>query len=351
MIKTLKPLKYLAASVPATLAIIGNLYGGNYVFLNIGYSFVFIQLLDYLLPEDHTDPDLGTSDMFSTSLLFVSVLMHTAAIGTLIYGINSGILQSYFIWFAAISTGVNSGIAGFVVAHELIHRKEKFLRNLGIWNLLIVNYTHFYVEHVKGHHKNVGTSKDPATAKYGENIYSFLSRTITGQFKSAFSIESVRLKKIGGNPFSFSNFIIRGLIAQIIISIALYFFTNGTVLAAFWLQSIMAIWLLEIVNYFEHYGLVRGETEKFGPEHSWQSNLTPSRYTLVELSRHSDHHMKASKHYQTLVSHAESPQMPLGYFGSYYLALIPPLWFKVMNPVLEDHYKKMKNQTLVSDNG
>ncbi len=336
--------RYLAAFVPACLAIAGNLLGGNYVFMVIIYSLVLLQLLDFLLPEDKTDPDLQTSDTLSTALLVGSVIFHTLVISTLLYGIYSGVLNGVFIWVAAVGSGINSGISGITVAHELIHRKESSLRNLGIWNLLLVNYTHFYVEHIKGHHRYVGTSKDPATAKFGESIYTFLARTVTGQFKSAYQIESSRLLKIAKPAFSLSNFIIKSLLAQLFVAIAVFYVFGGIALAAYLLQSIVAISLLEIVNYFEHYGLVRAENEKFGPEHAWQSNLTPSRYTLVELSRHSDHHLKASKHYQTLVSHAESPKMPTGYFGSYYLALIPPLWFKIMNPILEEHYLKIKSQ-------
>ena len=336
--------RYLAAFVPACLAIAGNLFGGNYVFMPIIYGLVILQLLDFLLPEDKTDPDLQTSDTLSTALLVGTVIFHTLVISTLLFGIYSGTLSGVFIWFAAVGSGINSGISGITVAHELIHRKESSLRNLGIWNLLLVNYTHFYVEHIKGHHRYVGTSKDPATAKFGESIYTFLARTVTGQFKSAYQIESSRLLKIDKPAFSLSNFVIKSLLAQLFVAISVFYVFGGIALAAYLLQSLVAIFLLEIVNYFEHYGLVRAENEKFGPEHAWQSNLTPSRYTLVELSRHSDHHLKASKHYQTLVSHAESPKMPTGYFGSYYLALIPPLWFKIMNPIVEKHYLKIKSR-------
>jgi alkane 1-monooxygenase len=224
----------------------------------------------------------------------------------------------------------------------MIHRKQAAWRMLGIWNLVLVNYGHFFIEHVKGHHKWVGTAKDPATALYGESIYAFFLRTIPGQFISAFSIEAARLEKENKNKFSSQNFVVRITAMQLLLCGFIFAFFGLKVLIAYLLQSFIAILLLEYVNYIEHYGLVRDQNEKYAAQHAWQSDIIVSRFSLFELSRHSDHHLKASKPYQTLSSHESSPVLPSGYFGVFYVVLIPPLWFKLVHPILD----KMKADTL-----
>lgn len=100
--------------------------------------------------------------------------------------------------------------------------------------------------------------------------------------------------------------------------------------------GIVGFILLETVNYIEHYGLLRlktksGRYERVKEMHSWNSNHVIGRIVLYELTRHSDHHYKSAKKYQVLDCHDESPQMPFGYPTSMVLAMVPPLWFKVMN--------------------
>ncbi|MCY7409866.1 MAG: alkane 1-monooxygenase, partial [Chitinophagales bacterium] len=273
------------------------------------------------------------------SILAMHVIMHTLSIATLLYAIHVGLLEGKFIWFATVSTGISSGIEGINSAHEMIHRKQRAWQLAGIWNLLLVNYGHFYTEHIRNHHKNVGTVDDPATAKFGESVYAFIIRTIPKQYKSAMMIEAVRLRKENRFAFGTGNFIIRVSFIQILICLLIYFFFSKVILLSYLLQSVIAFFLLEYVNYIEHYGLIRESGKKVNPTHSWQSDLTISRFALVELSRHSDHHMVASKPYHTLVSHNDSPVLPTGYFGSFYYALIPPLWFKLVHPVLNEFQK------------
>jgi alkane 1-monooxygenase len=218
-------------------------------------------------------------------------------------------------------------------------------QKLGIWNLITVNYAHFFVEHIRNHHRNVGTSRDPATARFGENVYGFFFRTVPQQYFSAVKIEAQRLKRNNYSGYGIRNFVVRASLAEVIICAALFYFFGRNVLIAYLVQSVIAVFLLEYVNYIEHYGLVRVEGKKVNATHSWQSDLPISRFALIELSRHPDHHLTASKPYHTLESHEESPVLPLGYFGSFYTALIPPLWFRVVNPVLKAYLNK---QNLVS---
>jgi alkane 1-monooxygenase len=255
----------------------------------------------------------------------------------LLYGVFCNKLNGIYIIIAAISSGVNAGTNGIVVAHELIHRKNSILRALGILNLIQVNYGHFYIEHIKGHHKYVGTQADPATAMYGESLYKFVMRTIPGQFLSAFSLEQKRL--FDKNLNQFKNFVVVISFVELMILVAIFLIFGIELLLAHMLYSFIAIFLLEYVNYIEHYGLKRDDNKKFEAHHAWQSNKITSRLGLIELSRHADHHMKASKPYHTLNTH-EGYYLPSGYFGMFYIALMPKIWFKMIHPIIDDNRNK-----------
>jgi alkane 1-monooxygenase len=181
----MKNLRYIFSLLPGFLAILANVLGGNFIYLNLLYIFFMLVVSDWLFKENRENEDESHSDRIPDLILFCSSILHITAIATLLIGTYTHQLSGKFLYLAAISTGVNSGILGIISAHELIHRKLSSSRFLGILNLILVNYGHFYVEHVKGHHKWVGTSKDPATARRGESIYAFYFRTIPGQFLSA----------------------------------------------------------------------------------------------------------------------------------------------------------------------
>jgi alkane 1-monooxygenase len=89
--------------------------------------------------------------------------------------------------------------------------------------------------------------------------------------------------------------------------------------------------LLEYTNYIGHYGLRRNEKERVNELHSWQSDKVVSRYFLIDLSRHSDHHFHAAKPFNTLVSYENSPVLPGGYASMFLPALFPPLWFSLVD--------------------
>ncbi|MGB3616840.1 MAG: fatty acid desaturase, partial [Catalinimonas sp.] len=202
--------------------------------------------------------------------------------------------------------------------------------------LLLVNYLHFDVEHRRGHHVRVGTHADPATARWGEGFWAFLVRTVPGQFASAVELERERLaKRRQSGPHL--NFVWRAVALQVAVAAGLFWLLGGAALGAYLVQSLVAVVLLEFVNYIEHYGLLRAEGERVGPHHAWQSDTLSSRFMLFELSRHADHHAHTVKPYHTLVSHAEGYQLPSGYFGVFYLGMIPPLWFRVIHPIIERH--------------
>lgn len=323
---------YTLSTHPLLFVVAGNLLGGWFSLMNLFYGLVLATAFErFLGKEDKLENNI--SGKAPDIVLLWQALSHIIAIASLIYGVHIGTLQSWFIIAAAVSTGLYAGQVGIVNAHELIHRKAHSFRLLGIFNLTLVNYAHFYVEHIRGHHRFVGTPRDPATARYGESFYHFLFRTIPGQYLSAWQLEQERLKKKGLPVYSMHNFVLRSTLIEIAINTIL-FIINWKIEIAFLTCSATAIVLLEYVNYIEHYGLVRNPYERVTAIHSWQSDVTFSRYNLIELSRHADHHYYASKPYHTLISYEESPVLPYGYFGCFYYVLIPPLWFRLVHPQL-----------------
>jgi len=325
---------YMLSLLPAVIVVTGNLLGGYYSLSYTIFALVGLVVLDWILPVRYTRP-LPEHLAMPTVVLFLSVVCHTAAVFSLLYAVYTGILTGKFVAFAIISTGFNSGILGITAAHELIHHKGKKMQALGIWNLFITNYTHFYIEHRLGHHLRVGTWDDPVTARYNEGFYHFLGRAIPGQIRSAWQIETRRLDKEGRKALSWHNFVLRAFLLQVLVVVLLYLIGGWLLPTAYLGQSLVGIFLLEFVNYIEHYGLVRGKGEKVTIMHSWQSDRISSRFMLFELSRHADHHIKAYKPFHTLDSFENAYNLPSGYFGMFYIGLFPPIWFRMINPRLD----------------
>ncbi len=216
---------------------------------------------------------------------------------------------------AAVLVGANSGYSAIVVAHELIHRKSRFMATLGRILLATTFYEHFYTEHVRGHHLRIGTDDDPATSRYGETYGEFWERTVRGQFRSAWRIEAKRLGDEDmkwSDPRMLRSAVVHGVVGEVAIAALLGVFFGPAALFVHLAQAYVAVRLLEAVNYFEHYGL-RRQGRKVRPVDSWDSDSWFTLFALVGLSRHADHHAYASRPFQALRTWEESPKLPYGY--------------------------------------
>ncbi len=236
--------------------------------------------------------------------------------------------------------GLMCGAIGINVGHELGHRNNRKDEFLGELLLLTSLNTHFLPYHNGGHHYNVATPKDAATARKNELLYTFWIRSHFTSYYQAWQIENRRLKADGHSWFHIQNRMIVYTILNIILLGSVFFFFNWLGFIAFVSAAVTGILVLETVNYIEHYGLLRnlnehGRYEKVKRIHSWNSDHVIGKMMLFNLSRHSDHHYNGSKHYQLLKSLPESPQMPTGYPGMMILSLFPPLWFGLMNKKLQ----------------
>lgn len=240
-----------------------------------------------------------------------------------------------------IGMGLMCGTLGINIGHELGHRNNRFDEFLGEILLLSSLDTHFLPYHNAGHHLNVATPNDAATARKNECIYTFWIRSHFTSYLQAWQLENKRMKLSNRSWFHIQNRMLIYTLANIMLLTSIFYFYNAFVLVCFLAAAIIGILLLESVNYIEHYGLLRkknenGRYEKVKRTHSWNSDHVIGKLMLFNLSRHSDHHYNGSKHYQILKSLPESPQMPTGYPGMVISALIPPLWFSVMNKKLEE---------------
>jgi len=277
-------------------------------------------LLDFVAGEDRDDEQAAPYMLRLITWLWLPLNAAVIATGLIAVTTSDSLNTLYAV---SIGAGAISGMFGIPVAHELMHRERRFERVLAALQMTLFSYTHFCIEHVEGHHHNVGLRRDPATARYGETLYAFLPRSVFGGFVSAWRLDRNRvLRYLLG-------------IAMIYAAIAFTFGWRGVVFFA--AQSAVGILIIEVINYVEHYGLTRQESEPVTNRHSWNSSHRISNWLMFNVPRHSDHHADAERPYPLLRHAYDARQLPAGYFAMFVLALFPPLWRLVMDPLIEVH--------------
>ncbi|KGI77582.1 alkane 1-monooxygenase [Oleiagrimonas soli] len=235
-----------------------------------------------------------------------------------------------------LSTGTIGGVLAINVAHELIHKAGRLEPVLGGIALTSVGYFGFKIEHLRGHHVHVGTPEDVSSARLGESVYPFVLRALLRNPRAAWRLEAERLQRRGQGLFTWHNEMLRwsALWLSMLTASALWAGLAGALF--FVAQGLIAAATLEVINYVEHYGLRRardaqGRYERVTHLHSWNASQRLTNWLLFQLQRHSDHHAHARRRYQVLRHHADSPQLPTGYAGMFVLALVPPLWRRLMD--------------------
>ena len=341
-IQAIQPYRFSLHLVFVPLLIMAFEYGGLFILGVPIFGYLLIPSIDFLLRQYKVN-DFMTKDArenFSLKLIQLWPLIQLILLGYCVYSLsnNTTIHLAQLISMAAI-TGIITGSIGITFAHELMHKKSNKERWLADILMGLVLYGHFRSEHMLIHHRYVGTPRDAATAKYNENFFKFLLRVIPSCFLSAWNEEKTRLDKSKMRVYSLKNPFWRYF------GLALFFIgfagsLGGTLGVLFFvIQALVAIVHLELANYIEHYGLRRRliDTNKFEStksHHSWNSSEKASNWLLINLQLHSDHHAKSNKNFLSLKDHPESqaPQLPFGYPVMILLSLMPPIWFKIMNP-------------------
>ena len=335
-----KKISFLLIFFIIPLPFLGLLLGGWYTYLVFFLVFFAVPLVDYWV-RDSANPDFTTEkillhESYFRNIMLAYVPVQAVFLITCLY-IASTVSLSWYEWVGfCLSAGLITGGAGITIAHEFMHKNAPFQQWMSKILLVMVCYGHFLIEHVRGHHVRVATLQDPASARLGESVYRFIPRSIGSSFISAWRLEQSRLKQKELSPFGIHNQFWWIIILPIMIALCCAWLGGYAAVLFFLGQSIVAVLSLELVNYIEHYGLIRqklpnGQYERVSPCHSWNANHWLSNILLFHLQRHSDHHTYGARPYQILRHMEESPQLPSGYLGMMFLALFPPLWRAVMD--------------------
>ena len=336
-------LKYLSIFLLPATVLVSLCTEGILNFLPLIVFFVLLPVVEQFLPlqEKNMSPEeakTAENDFYYEWLLY---LMMPVQWGFLVYFLFTiGEAPNNHVLIGRITAmGIMCAVIGINLGHELGHHDNKISRFIGEILLLSSLQNHFLPYHTRGHHTNVGTHQDPATARKNETMYVFWFRSQIGSYFEAWKIEMQKCRIQQRPPLHYSNKMIQYTIIHVLMLFSIFYFFGSLVLLYFIIAAIIGIVQLESVNYIEHYGLYRkknknGVYERVQRHHSWNSNHYLGRLVLFELSRHSDHHYKANRPYQILESHKESPVMPAGYPAMMMLALFPPLFFRIMNPLV-----------------
>jgi alkane 1-monooxygenase len=318
-------------------------------FASVIYTFVALPFLDLITGSQSKNLSKDEVNNKKSKWIFdVMLYLNLPIVFGLLWLVFSKVQTQEYAAYELIGLGLSAGILlatnAINVAHELGHRAPYFERFMSKCLYMPCLYMHFYIEHNFGHHMNVATPDDGATAKYNQTVFSFWITSVTKQYMDAWKRQMNLLRSGNCSFISLKNDMLwYHLIQPIYLFGVAYFFSIDVMLFAIAI-GVVSFLFLESINYIEHYGLRRfktpsGRYERVQPHHSWNSNFNIGRIVLYELTRHSDHHYKSSKKYQLLNSYEQSPTLPLGYPASILLSLIPPLWFKIMNPLVPKEMK------------
>lgn len=325
------------------LIAVGALWGGWWLAPALLYAFGVVTALDALLGlnTDNPDPRTPQADLFwyrLVTLIWFPVQM-VLIFGTLWFITRHSALTWHEVLILFFAVGVASGGVGIVYAHELMHQKSKLERWLGDLLMASTLYSHFRSEHLRVHHLWVGTPRDAVTARYNEGFWRFFPRVLARGPVSAWRAEVAMLARAGKSPLNRANPFWRYAALQAGFLALAAAIGGWAGLGLFVWQAFVAVMLLELTNYIEHYGLTRrhlgeGRYEPVAPHHSWNASHTASNWLLINLQRHSDHHYKPDRRFPLLQTYApmDAPQLPLGYPAMVVAACSPPLWRRLMNP-------------------
>ena len=333
------------------------------------FLYGLVPLLDLLLGEDRSNPPESAvpaleADRYYRWVTYATVpVLWIAFIGSIWYLVTQP-LPLHAQIAMVLSAGLIGGF-GINLGHELGHKTTKLERWLAKIVLAPTGYGHFFIEHNHGHHRDVATPADPASSRMGETIYTFILREMPGALQRAWAIEVERLRKRGLPVWSLHNEILQPALITLALWAGLVAWLGWVALPYILAVSFWANFQLTSANYIEHYGLLRGKLpsgryEPCRPHHSWNSNHLCSNWMLFHLQRHSDHHAHPLRRYQSLRHFDNLPTLPNGYMGTYLVAYLPPLWFRLMDRRLVQavggdasriHFQPGKREALVQRHG
>ncbi len=324
------------------LAWVGAIWGGWTVFLLPMATWYLFSIIDIFagLNTENPDPQTPQEQLFWYRLITLiwAPLQAVTVFGVLWFVTAGGHLDPWEMVVLFVGVGVVTGTIGITYAHELMHQKPKAERWMADILLAMVLYGHFRSEHLLVHHRHVATPRDPVTARYNEGFHRFFIRVLRQCPASSFKAEKAMLARKGLPAHDKSNPFWRYGMLQVGFVMLAWLVGGWLGVLLFAVQAATAIWQLELVNYVEHYGLTRkhlgaGTYEHVQPRHSWNAAHKASNWLLINLQRHSDHHYKPDRRFPVLQTYsaADAPQLPYGYPVMTMVAMVPPVWRRVMN--------------------
>ena len=308
--------------------------------LSLVVWYLALPVADLAIGSDRNNPPEAAvprleQDPYYRILTYITVPVHYAVFLVAAWYVATHPMSAPSILGLALSVGLVNGLA-INTGHELGHKKTARERWLAKIVLAIVGYGHFFVEHNRGHHKDVATPEDPASARLGENIYAFALRELPGAWRRAWASEAERLARKGTRAWSLHNEVLQPLVITVPLYAALILVFGPIMLVFLPLQAAFGWWQLTSANFIEHYGLLRGKGadgryERCRPEHSWNANHVATNVILFHLQRHSDHHANPTRRYQSLRNFDGLPELPSGYPAMFALSYVPWAWRRVMD--------------------
>ncbi|MGE3252725.1 fatty acid desaturase [Pseudonocardia sp.] len=337
-------LPFVAMGLHAWTGLAAALYVGPVVLL------VIVPLIDLITGDDPTNPpdevvEALEEDRYYRWVTYAFLPVQYAGFAASAWYVATQDLTWVGVLGLALTAGSVAGVA-INTAHELGHKRESAERWLAKVALAQCFYGHFFIEHNRGHHVRVATPEDPASSRIGESFYAFWPRTVLGSLRSAWRLETKRFARRGRHPWRIGNDVLNSWLLSAVLWGGLVAWLGVGIVPFLLIQAVWGVTLLELVNYMEHYGMLRRKVgppdrrryERVTPAHSWNSNQIATNVLLYHLQRHSDHHANPTRRFQTLRDFAEAPVLPTGYAGMMVTALVPPLFRRLMDPLVVAHY-------------
>ena len=298
--------------------------------------FFVLPILSLIVGEDESPPLLGLRrSSIAMAYLhalprFYGFILIAVLLATIAHTADAA-LSALTMVYLIVSLGVISAV-GICTAHELLHRGRRFDVGLARLMTALSMYGHMLVEH-HHHHASLGTPEYDATAPRGTPVYRFIVSDVLRALKTAWSTEQARLKRCGCALWHHKVVLDYALVALVTVLIAAMWGLQALIL--FVGQAVFAVFAFEIITYVHHYGLVRGGGQDIGAQHAWAHHCWITNCLTFNNTFHSDHHLRPRAPYYDLHAMYGSPRLPASYFTMFVVALIPPLWYRLIHPRLD----------------
>jgi len=321
-------LRYYFAVI-AQLVGLGGIYaGGGWAWAGVAQLPLFA-IIDPLLGDDLRERKVGISDALMDIPIVLSSVLGPLTLVVLAWKVGHGGL-SPLTTLGMIASGAWLALIPVVPAvHELYHKRSP-------WKYLLGTYAQFpymdctrSVAHTMSHHLYVGTPKDADTPLRGENMYTFIVRTIPGNYRELYEVEKSALAKRGLSVWSPQGKFVKAIAAYLAFLAVLFVAGGPAGAAAGFVSTFIARLWVEAFNFLQHCGLIRVPGEPVTPRHVWNHLGTITRVAAYEITNHCEHHLDAYIPYYKMRPDTDGPRMPNA-FLCFLVALFPPLWNRLI---------------------